>query len=163
MSCNFSLYRVSTVPTESYLPGFTLGYPIRTPIKERGRTAFTTLISDNINKLPRDLQEVGPLQSEFPSSVKVYGRVNNPTIDNRNLPVGAYASNITYLWNTQYFPTRTFDEIVTIGPVGLGGLELANSPFNPSNAEAGAFVNPTDNDPLTLDGRIPWGLTGCAL
>jgi len=144
----------------TYLPGFTLGYPIRIPIKERGRTAFATIIADNINKLPRDLQEVGPLQSEFSSSVKVYGRVNNPTIDNRNVPVGTYASNITYLWNTQYFPARTFDEIVTIGPVGGGGLELANSPFNPSNAEAGAFVNPTDNDPLTLDGRIPWGLPG---
>ena len=144
----------------AYLPGFTSGYPIRHPIKERGRTAFTTIIADNINKLPRDLQEVGPLQSEFSSSVKVYGRVNNPNIDNRNVPAGVYASNITYLWNTQYFPTRTFDEIITIGPVGLGGLELANSPFNPSNPEAGAFLNPTDNDPLTLDGRIPWGLPG---
>ena len=146
----------------TYLPGFTSGYPIRSPIKERGRTSFATIIADNINKLPRDLQEVGPLQSEFPSSVKVYGRVNNPTIDNRNLPVGAYASNITYLWNTQYFLTRTFDEIVTIGPIGKGGLELANSPFNPSNAEAGAFLNPTDNVITTTDGRIPWGVPGGA-
>tara|TARA_R110001599_G_scaffold71445_1_gene199372 strand:- start:279 stop:1544 length:1266 start_codon:yes stop_codon:yes gene_type:complete len=145
----------------TYLPGFTSGYPVRTPVKERGRTAFAVIMADNINKLPRDLQEVGPLQSEFSSSVRLYGRVNNPTIDNRNVPP-VYASNITYLWNSQYFPTRTFDEIVTIGPVGSGGLELANSPFNPSNPIAGAFVNPTDNDPLTIDGRIPWGQPGGA-
>ena len=142
----------------AYLPGFTLGYPVRTPIKERGRTAFAAIMADNINKLPRDLQEVGPLQSEFSSSVKVYGRVNNPTIDNRNIPVGAYASNITYLWNTQYFPARTFDEIVTIGPVGSGGLELANSPFSALNVSAGAFLNPADA--AATDGAIPWGLPG---
>jgi hypothetical protein len=142
----------------AYLPGFTSGYPIRTPIKERGRTAFTTIIADNINKLPRDLQEVGPLQSEFSSSVKVYGRVNNPNIDNRNVPAGVYASNITYLWNTQYFPTRTFDEIITIGPVGLGGLELANSPFNSANLTSGVFTNPTTD--VSTDGTLPWGLPG---
>ena len=144
----------------TYLPGFTLGYPVRTPIKERGRTAFAVIIADNINKLPRDLQEVGPLQSEFSSSVKVYGRVNNPTIDNRNLPVGAYPSNITYLWNTQYFPARTFDEIVTIGPAGLGGLELANSPFTSANTTSGAFLNPTTD--VSTDGTLPWGLPGGA-
>ena len=156
----------------AYLPGFTSGYPVINPIKERGRTAFAAIMSDNINKLPRDLQEVGPLQSEFPSSVKVYGRVNNPTIDNRNLPIGAYASNITYLWNTQYFPTRTFDEIVTIGPIGSGGLELANSPFEPGapagNALQGAFYNGGDQGPPAaatdpdFRSKIPWGLPGGA-
>jgi len=143
----------------AYLPGFTLGYPIRTPIKERGRTAFAVIIADNINKLPRDLQEVGPLQSEFSSSVRLYGRVNNPTIDNRNVPP-VYASNITYLWNSQYFPTRTFDEIVTIGPAGLGGLELANSPFTSANTTSGAFLNPTTD--VSTDGKLPWGLPGGA-
>ena len=143
----------------TYLPGFTSGYPVRTPVKERGRTAFAIIIADNINKLPRDLQEVGPLQSEFSSSVRLYGRVNNPTIDNRNVPP-VYASNITYLWNSQYFPTRTFDEIVTIGPVGSGGLELANSPFTAGNLVSGAFLNPTDA--VGTDGVLPWGLPGGA-
>ena len=41
----------------AYLPGFTSGYPIRTPIKERGRTAFAAIISDNINKLPSKLHD----------------------------------------------------------------------------------------------------------
>ena len=41
---------------------------------------YISLQSDNINKIPRDLSEVGPLQSQFNSSVQVYGRVN---IDNR--------------------------------------------------------------------------------
>jgi hypothetical protein len=64
-----------------YLPGFVSGYPIVQPI-ERGRVAFAILLSDNINKVPRDLNEVGPLQNEFSASVELYGRVNNPSINN---------------------------------------------------------------------------------
>ena len=143
----------------AYLPGYIAGYPV-TGSQDVGRVAFTGIIGDNINKLPRDLQEVGPLQSEFSSSVRLYGRVNNPDINNRNLPVGAYAANISYLWNTQYFPTRSFDEITTIGPAGVGGLEIANSPFSDANASVGAFVNPTTV--AATDGRLPWGLPGAS-
>ena len=140
-----------------YLPGFVSGYPVEGP-KDRGRVAFAALLSDNINKVPRDLNEVGPLQNEFSAAIELYGRVNNPNIDNRNAPVGAYHSNRTLPWNTQYFPGRLADEAVTVGPIGQGGLELANSPFNNANTTAGAFLNPTTD--VSTDGKLPWGLPG---
>ena len=35
------------------------------------------MLNDNINKIPRDLSEVGPDQRQYRSSVELYGRVNN--------------------------------------------------------------------------------------
>ena len=46
-----------------------------TPINPN--TSFITLINDNINKVPRDLTEVGPQDKAFRSSVKLFGRVMN--------------------------------------------------------------------------------------
>ena len=40
--------------------------------------AFISLINDNINKVPRDLEEVGPDQKSFRSSVTLYPRVDTP-------------------------------------------------------------------------------------
>ena len=47
------------------------------PLKELGKTSHTVLISDNINKVPRDLTEVGPEQKQFRSSINLHGRVEN--------------------------------------------------------------------------------------
>ncbi len=140
-----------------YLPGFVSGYPVLNA-DDTGRIAFSALFNDNINKIPRDLAEVGPLQTEFPSSIRLFGRVNNPNINNRNVPVGAYFANRALPWNTQYFPGRLADEATTVGPIGQSGLELANSPFSATNASIGAFVNPTTV--AATDGRLPWGLPG---
>ena len=41
--------------------------------------AFISLISDNINKVPRGLQEVGPEQKQFGSDAILYPRVNTPS------------------------------------------------------------------------------------
>ena len=131
-----------------YLPGYVLGYPVGLA-KDYGRIAFSSVYGDNINKIPRDLQEVGPLQSEFSTEVGLFGRVNNPNIS--NLPgkgVASYYLERFLPWNTQYFPGRIKDEVVQIGPIGLGGLELA-TPFFVTPAPAGAF------DPST--GEVPWG------
>ena len=40
--------------------------------------AFISLISDNINKVPRGLEEVGPDQKQFSSDAILYPRVNTP-------------------------------------------------------------------------------------
>ena len=40
-------------------------------------TSFITLMNDNINKVPRDLTQVGPQDKTFRSSVKLFGRVMN--------------------------------------------------------------------------------------
>ncbi len=57
-------------------------------------TSFITLINDNINKVPRDLSEIGPQDKSFRSSVILFGRVVNT--DN----------NFSNIGNEQYLPTN---------------------------------------------------------
>lgn len=57
-------------------------------------TSFVSLLNDNINKIPRDLSEIGPQDKTFRSSVILYGRVENT--------VAAY-SNIS---SKQVYPDR---------------------------------------------------------
>tara|TARA_R110001632_G_scaffold84917_1_gene186928 strand:+ start:3128 stop:7648 length:4521 start_codon:yes stop_codon:yes gene_type:complete len=87
-----------------YLPGIINGYPGHTEYfgNEVGETAFTTLYSDNINKLPRDLSEVGPEQRQYRSSTRLYGRVTN--VDFTTAP-----------FNTQYYPGREAHDPDAIG------------------------------------------------
>ena len=67
-----------------YLPGIMASYPNNTTL-ELGKTSHTVLINDNINKVPRDLSQVGPQQKQFRSSVEVYGRVENNVDSTFNL------------------------------------------------------------------------------
>ena len=135
-----------------YLPGYVSGYPVLNA-SEVGRVAFAVLLGDNINKVPRDLNEVSPLQREFSASVRLFGRINNPDIN--DLQKGGagvyYYENRRYAWNTQYFPGRVNDEAVTVGTIGADGLQLGTSPFV-SGAGSGEFSNNS--------GSIPWGTTG---
>ena len=69
-----------------YLPGVMAAYPENIN-KELGKTSHAVLINDNINKVPRDLTEVGPEQKLFRSSVILHGRVenlNSSTVDVNN-------------------------------------------------------------------------------
>ena len=93
-------YKVVVKQTEQdyynvYLPGVLASYPTGYggSTKEAGYTSHTPLFSDNINKIPRDLSEVGPDQKQYRSSIRLFGRVEN--ID----------STIGYT-NEQYYPTR---------------------------------------------------------
>lgn len=82
-----------------YLPGAMAGYPTRPATKEFNKTSHIVLINDNINKVPRDLSEVGPAQLQFRSSVKLYGRVMNENIDPGEVMTAS---------NAQYFPGNKF-------------------------------------------------------
>jgi len=66
------------------------------PTNEVNRTAHIVLINDNINKVPRDLSEVGPDQKQYRSSVQLYGRVEN-TAD----------TSITITGNTPSYNSKT--------------------------------------------------------
>ena len=121
-----------------YLPGMLNGYPMNQSTKKPGdysaasdptifptgeinKTAHVVLINDNINKIPRDLTEVGPDQKQYRSSVQLFGRVEN-----------ALESTITF--NKQYFPARKPDTASTIAtsadlnflPLNAGGVEATN-------------------------------------
>ena len=80
-------YKIVVKQTEQeyynvYLPGLMNFYPPVTDDPDVARSvSYITLLNDNINKVPRDLTEVGPEQKQFRSSVRLYGRVA-PEYDN---------------------------------------------------------------------------------
>ena len=107
-------YKVVVKQTEQeyynvYLPGVMAAYP-KDETLELGKTSHTVLINDNINKVPRDLSEVGPEQRQFRSSVQLFGRVDNTAI------VIDPLSNLGAA-NTQYYPGRFSDTVSTISTV----------------------------------------------
>ena len=97
-------YKIVVKQTEQdyynvYLAGTMASYPTDTTI-EVGKTSHVVLINDNINKVPRDLTEVGPTQIQFRSSVVLYPRVNN---------------NLETYKNEMYYPDTSFSIVSTIG------------------------------------------------
>jgi len=85
-----------------YLPGILDGNPDNLTTDDLpGQVGFLTLINDNVNKVPRDLSEVGPEQKQFRSSVQLFGRV---TPQNNNNPQ----------YNLQYNPGTLSNTVVTI-------------------------------------------------
>ena len=110
-------YKIVVKQTEQeyynvYLPGIMAAYPEDVTL-ELSQTSHAVLINDNINKVPRDLSEVGPTQKQFRSSVGLFGRVNNTTtaID-FNAASGGYP-NIGES-NSQYYPKKGDDVVSTI-------------------------------------------------
>ena len=86
-----------------YLPGIINGYPYEdatTPL-ELDETAFSVLVHDNINKVPRDLSDVAPQDLQYNSNVTWYGRVQNNDVAN--------------VFNTQYIPTSNPDSVTLLG------------------------------------------------
>ena len=78
-------YKIVVKQTEQdyynvYLPGVIAGQPktFEDSTNENQNTlSHAVLLNDNINKVPRDLTEVGPQQKQFRSSVRLFPRVIN--------------------------------------------------------------------------------------
>jgi len=86
--------------------------------------AFLTLFSDNINKIPRDLKEVGPDDKQFSSSVEIYPRIN------------CTSTSFFTATNQQFETSPTPDKVVLIGTrneigvnLGPNGQDYNLSPF----------------------------------
>ena len=157
-----------------YLPGFVNGYPVIGGASERNKSFFTTTLGDNINKIPRDLSEVGPTDKDYTSSELLSVRVNNKLIDNNVVsPKNPFPSNIP--WNAQYFPGNSSQEVIQIATVR--DMEIQSIPFKPSvpsgeygeSAVLQTYVYNTPGDATSgistvnevpePTGRIPWGTT----
>ena len=82
---------------QNYPNGVTADDPV-------GTIGFITLINDNINKIPRDLVEVGPDQKQFRSSVEIFGRVTpeftSTTAPSYNQAFYPNTSTVTSIPNT---------------------------------------------------------------
>ncbi len=136
-------YKVVVKQTEQdyynvYLPGILKGYPdqgaVSSPIPfpgdPIGSTSNIVLINDNINKVPRDLAEVGPDQKQFRSSVQLFGRVENTM-------TASVASNI------QFYPGTATDTAISIATTEDSNMEFANL-----SAEGQANIYQIDSKPL---------------
>jgi len=146
-----------------YLPGFVNGLPI-IGSDEENKASFSVLLSDNINKVPRNLKEVGPTDTEYSSSELLYLRVNNPNIDNQtSRPYGYPQKSIP--WNKQYFPGFIDQEVLSISTVR--DMEIAAIPFVASAPEGDygqigtsntnpVAGNPSVATPISI-GSLPWG------
>ena len=86
----------------AYLPGIIQGYPIEGDTRELDSTAFITLVHDNINKIPRQLNEISNQDVQFNSDVTMFGRVTNNTASGAG-------------FNEQYNPLTTPDSVEIIG------------------------------------------------
>ncbi len=161
-------YKIVVKQTEQeyynvYLPGILDGYPFGSPLnpggasEEVGQTANIVLFSDNINKVPKDLSEVGPDQRQYRSSVNLFGRVAPYTGDGQEST-----------FSTQYYPTALPDSIPSIAtlrdtnyvaaknkPGELGDLsynEFYQSDTNPSIARistSSSIGKPSSSGPAT--------------
>ena len=86
-----------------YAPGAMKGSPYYiAPLSdnnpENQNASFITLVNDNINKIPRDLAEVGPQDKQFRSSVRLFGRVDVGDV--------VWGPGTNPRKNKQYFPGR---------------------------------------------------------
>ena len=86
-------YNVYTAGVMKGLPYYSTTTNPQVPLVDTN-ASFVTLLNDNINKIPRDLTEVGPQDKQFRSSVRLFGRVENTAIAFSNFG------------NRQYLPGR---------------------------------------------------------
>jgi hypothetical protein len=82
------------------------------PVSETGNTSHIVLINDNINKVPRDLNEVGPDQKQYRSSVQLYGRVENTK------------ANVNIIGNTPLYSSQTTTITYNTTTAGQGSFAL---------------------------------------
>jgi len=135
-------YKIVVKQTEQdyynvYLPGILNGYPGQDatgaengpfPLNELNLTAHTVLFNDNINKIPRDLREVGDQDLQYRSSTPLYGIVTNTM------------TSATEAYNTQYYPrldytgktavTHTATTIATAKDLDMAYAELSSNPLS---------------------------------
>tara|TARA_R110002167_G_scaffold237626_1_gene442802 strand:+ start:724 stop:5301 length:4578 start_codon:yes stop_codon:yes gene_type:complete len=125
-----------------YMPGFVNGLPINNLLwngvprtaslnvnpgsstieTERNKIFFSTILSDNINKIPRNLTEVGPTDEEYNSDEILFIRVNNPNTKAQDILGGGVR-------NLQYYPNTLNQNVLNLSTVRES--ELAPVPFQP--------------------------------
>ena len=143
-------YKIVVKQTEQeyynvYLPGIMAAYPEEATL-ELGSTSHTVLINDNINKVPRDLTEIGPDQKQFRSSVQLFGRVENT--DTVITYTGGNPTNIGES-NKQYYSGTKTDTASVISTV----RDMFD--YNPNSAPTpNLFLQFYDNESNPLIARI---------
>ena len=109
------------------------------PVSETGNTSHIVLINDNINKVPRDLNEVGPDQKQYRSSVQLYGRVENTE------------ANVDIIGNAPLYSSQT--RTITYSTVAPGqGLFALIKAGDGIQCEEASEPVPDNTPPATVPG-----------
>jgi len=126
-----------------YLPGFLNAYPSTAGVSdppvfpqaaELNKTANVVLLNDNINKIPRDLNETSDQQKQFRSSVRLYGRVNNTATDNvQYFPVSTSGTQILPL-------NMTADTIATALDLSMASVDISTTSVPFYQLETNPFI-----------------------
>ena len=112
----------------AYLPNITAGSSFTTTSNlatNANNTAFTTLLSDNINKIPSDLQEVQPEQTQFRTSdVILFPRIaGNDAVTT----LGGFA--VQYYLGQKFITVETIGKLGDLKPDGLTGNNTTTSKY----------------------------------
>ena len=135
-------YKIVVKQTETdyynvYLPGILNDYPDykynqRSDMPDPINTvAHISLISDNINKVPRDLTEVGPEQLQYRSDVKLFGRVT-PN----------FSDGVAPTYNEPYYPKNNTMTVAAISEQDNMFVDVAKNRQPPYST-----IYQTDSDP----------------
>ena len=113
---------------------------------ERGKIAFATLLSENVNKIPRSLDEVGPTDLEFNSDEILFIRVNNPNVLGVTGDDTSVYDQIDAV-NKQYYPNQLQQNVLTIETVR--DSELQAVPFKKFRRSPNRAIWPYVTDGVT--------------
>ena len=134
-----------------YLPSILSGDSFNT--NERNYTAHVSLYSDNINKVPKDLADVGPEQKQFRGSERIWGRLENFMWT--NLPASLQSSR-------QYYPELVADQSIMVGTMSEldVGVRRKIRAQHEDHVRTDDFIYVTSFDPLIQAGM---GITSTTL
>ena len=125
----------------AYIPTAMAAYPLN-DTKELGATSHVVLYSDNVNKIPRDLKEVGPTDKEYRSSVRLFGRVTNflSVSDPANLDTNQqfYSESLADISNT-IATIKDFFDYEAFADISLSANEYIFYNFDYDANAGGAF------------------------
>ena len=117
-----------------YVPGITSGNIIYTKndtpltFQETGKVSSIALFNDNINKIPRDLKEVGPSDSVYASSTVLYNVVKQTHASTPNAPsINEQNNNISEIEITSISPFRELGDWTDKKNIDLHYLNSINS------------------------------------
>jgi len=110
------------------------------PVNQENSTSHIVLFSDNINKVPRDLQEVGPTQELYRSNADLFFRVESFLLD----------ATTDEFSSRQYQPNQTGNKVISIA--NMSKLDLGELILSPSVPIIPNMFYKGDTDPLI--GRV---------
>jgi len=157
-----------------YVPGALSGYPDPTspntfPTGEDTKTSHIVLFSDNINKVPRDLSEVGPDQKQYRSSIRLFGRVENdsatsnaqfiPTKEGFSVPTLANASDLTM--DVGDIDPDVFYQLNT-NPI-IGRISTNGAQFGVTNTTMVPYLSVLETNPVISNIDIYWETSSTGL